>query len=107
MPKNDFTFIKIQFILICFFSNRYEGNSNDASALSKMVDGADGGPKSLEYTVLVAWVTAELKVLLELEEHVNPITASEDHASFCMEVSAFLKEMGKKYLNISTLCVFL
>ena len=74
---------------------RYEGDINDENSLNEAVDGSNGGPRNTSYTKLVAWVTGELKVLCQLEEEVNSIASSEDHSSFLMEVSAFLKEMGK------------
>ncbi|XP_018015523.1 protein FAM98B isoform X2 [Hyalella azteca] len=72
----------------------YEEPLADNTALSKLIDGNDGGPKCPAFTKLVAWATGELRVLLQLEEHVNATAGPDDHASFCMEVSAFLKEMG-------------
>jgi hypothetical protein len=55
----------------------------------------DGGPKSLEYTGLVEWLSKELKTFCKLDEHVNAISSSEDSSSFLLELSSFLKELGK------------
>ena len=71
-----------------------------------MVNGSDGGPKNSSYTALVSWVTSELKELLQLEEQVNAITDAADQASFCMEVSAFLKELGQMLLLFSEIFLF-
>ena len=70
-----------------------------------MVEGPNSGPKNVEYTKLVAWVSKELQVLLQLEEGINATTSPDDHSSFCMEVSSFLKEMGE--LHIITLSAVL
>lgn len=53
------------------------------------------GPKSIEYSRLVEWLSKELKFLCSLDEHVNAIISSEDSSSFLLEVSSFLKELGK------------
>lgn len=55
----------------------------------------DGGPKSVEYTGLVEWLSKELKTLCKLDEHVNAISSAEDSSSFLLELSSFLKELGK------------
>jgi len=62
--------------------------------LVKIVEDANSNCDSLEFTALVAWTTKELKDLLQLEECVNKTASSVDFSSFCMEVSAFLKELG-------------
>lgn len=55
----------------------------------------DGGPKSVEYTGLVEWLSKELKALCKLDEHVNAVSSAEDSSSFLLELSCFLKELGK------------
>ncbi|XP_039278746.1 protein FAM98A [Nilaparvata lugens] len=55
------------------------------------------GPKSVTYTKLVEWLSKELQVLCNLDEHVNQITSPEDSSSFLLEVSSFLKEIGCQY----------
>ena len=76
----------------CFF--RYEGEIKDEETLLSAVDGPNGGARNVSYTKLVAWISGELKVLCQLDEEVTATTSSEDHSSFLMEVSAFLKEIG-------------
>lgn len=56
----------------------------------------EGGPKNVEYTQLVNFLTNEIRTLLGIDEEVNPITAPEDSAAFIMEVTSFLKELSKK-----------
>jgi hypothetical protein len=55
----------------------------------------DDGPKSVEYTGLVEWLSKELKILCKLDEHVNAVSSAEDSSSFLLELSSFLKELGK------------
>ena len=55
----------------------------------------DGGPKSVEYTGLVEWLSKELQTLCKLDEHVNAVSSAEDSSSFLLELSSFLKELGK------------
>ncbi|RZF34699.1 hypothetical protein LSTR_LSTR002781 [Laodelphax striatellus] len=55
------------------------------------------GSKSVTYTKLVEWLSKELQVLCNLDEHVNQITCPEDSSSFLLEVSSFLKEVGCQY----------
>lgn len=67
----------------------------------------DGGPKSVEYTGLVEWLSKELKILCKLDEHVNAVTSAEDSSSFLLELSSFLKELGKctkKLYRVVLLC---
>ena len=85
---------------------RYEGNCATNEDLDAMVVGGAGGPNCPAFTSLVAWLSAELRVLLELEEQVNAITSADDQASFCMEVSAFLKEMSQFKTFISHISIF-
>lgn len=49
----------------------------------------------MAYTQLVEWLSKELKVLCSLDEYVNQITGPEDSSSFLLELSSFLKELGK------------
>lgn len=80
--------------LFSFNPNRYTGELSEEAGLKKAVDGQDGGAKCPGYTGLVAWVTGELRVLANLEEMVNATSAPDEHSSFLMEVSSFLKELG-------------
>lgn len=56
----------------------------------------EGGPKNIEYTQLVNFLTNEIRTLLGIDEEVNPITAPEDSAAFIMEVTSFLRELSRK-----------
>jgi hypothetical protein len=49
----------------------------------------------VEYTGLVEWLSKELKTLCKLDEHVNAVSSAEDSSSFLLELSSFLKELGK------------
>lgn len=40
-------------------------------------------------------MTGELRVLANLEEMVNATQSADEHSSFLMEVSSFLKEIGE------------
>ncbi|VEN54600.1 unnamed protein product [Callosobruchus maculatus] len=57
----------------------------------------EGGPKSVEYTTLVNYLTNEIRTLLEMDEEVNAIKAPEDAVAFIMEVTSFLKELNCPY----------
>ncbi|XP_057657956.1 protein FAM98B isoform X1 [Diorhabda carinulata] len=57
----------------------------------------EGGPKSIEYTELVHFLTNEIRTLQGIDEEVNPISAPEDAVAFIMEVTSFLKELGCPY----------
>ncbi|CAH2018143.1 unnamed protein product [Acanthoscelides obtectus] len=57
----------------------------------------EGGPKSVEYTKLVNYLTNEIRTLLEIDEEVNTINAPEDAVAFIMEVTSFLKELNCPY----------
>lgn len=74
----------------CFTYYRYE-NINAEQLESAVAE----GPKSVEYTKLVDFLSKELKTLCSLDEHVNAIHGPEDSSSFLLEVSSFLKELGK------------
>ncbi|XP_071450328.1 protein FAM98B [Hetaerina americana] len=76
----------------------YTGPMLEDGALEKAVE---GGPKSIEYTELVSWLSNELKTLCKLEEHINAITSPEDSSSFVMEVSSFLKELGCPHKSLT------
>ncbi|XP_046399941.1 uncharacterized protein LOC124166455 [Ischnura elegans] len=76
----------------------YTGPMLEDGALEKAIE---GGPKSIEYTELVSWLSNELKTLCNLEEHVNAITSPDDSSSFIMEVSSFLKELGCPHKSLT------
>ncbi|XP_067011250.1 protein FAM98B [Anabrus simplex] len=77
----------------------YTGPLLDEGCLEKAVE---GGPKSVEFTGLVEWISKELKSLCQLEEHVNAISTAEDSSAFLLELSSFLKELGCVYSCLTT-----
>ncbi|XP_069994779.1 protein FAM98A isoform X47 [Penaeus vannamei] len=79
----------------------YDGDISNETTLRAAVEGSEGGPKSVSYTKLVAWITSELRVLAKLEEMVNATTSPEEHSSFLMELSAFLKELGCPHTQLT------
>lgn len=54
----------------------------------------EGGPKNVEYTHLINFLTSEIRTLLSIDEEVNPINSPEDSAAFIMEITSFLKELS-------------
>lgn len=54
----------------------------------------EGGPKNIEYTKLVNFLTNEIRTLSGIDEEVNEISTPEDSVSFIMEVTSFLKELS-------------
>ncbi|CAL4109451.1 unnamed protein product, partial [Meganyctiphanes norvegica] len=79
----------------------FDGEINDEESLLAAVDGSDGGPRNINYTAVIAWVAGELRVLAGLEENVSAITNPDDHSSFLMELSSFLKEIGCPYKTLT------
>ncbi|XP_076306062.1 protein FAM98A isoform X1 [Tachypleus tridentatus] len=75
----------------------YSGPLLESDNLQKAIE---GGPKSIEFTQVVAWLSNELNILSRLEEHVNAITDPEDASSFMLELSALLKEIGCPYQSM-------
>lgn len=55
----------------------------------------ENSAKSSEFRKAVVWLAAELKALCKLDEEVNDVASSDDAASFLLELSSFLKEIGK------------
>lgn len=49
------------------------------------------------------WLSKELQYFCKLDEHVNAISSPDDIPSFLLEVSSFLKELGKfsQYLSFN------
>uniref|UniRef100_A0A6P7FR81 Protein FAM98B isoform X1 n=1 Tax=Diabrotica virgifera virgifera TaxID=50390 RepID=A0A6P7FR81_DIAVI len=60
----------------------------------------ESGPKSLEYTELVNFLTNEIRTLEDIDEEVNAITSPEDAVAFIMEVTSFLKELNCPYKSL-------
>lgn len=72
----------------------YEGPILEEGGLSRALEGTT---KSPEFRKAVVWLAAELKTLCKLDEQVNDISSVEDAASFLLELSSFLKEIGCQY----------
>lgn len=75
----------------------YTGKLTAESDLKKAIE---IGPKSIEFTELIAWLAKEIQTLLELESRVNAVTDSDDSSSFLLEVSSFLKELSCPYQSL-------
>lgn len=60
------------------------------------------GPKSIEFTSLVSWITSHIGAFGNIDETVQPTTAPEDANSFLMELSTFLKELGCTNKKLTT-----
>lgn len=73
-----------------FVFDRY--SDFDEITLEKAIQ---GGAKSVDYTKVVEWLTKELQYLLSLDEHVMATSSPDDSSAFQMELSSFLKEIGK------------
>lgn len=54
----------------------------------------ESSTKSPEFVKAVVWLASELKALCKLDEQINDFSSSEDAASFLLELSSFLKEIG-------------
>lgn len=74
------------------FHFRYTGPLLDEKCLQKALE---GGAKSPEYTQLVEWICKELKSLCNLDETVNAVSTEDEASNFLIEISSFLKELGK------------
>lgn len=61
---------------------------------NKFKEALKRGPKSPEYTKLVAWLTDEIVVLNDMDETIHAIASPDDSSSFLLELSCFLKELG-------------
>ncbi|XP_051158343.1 protein FAM98A [Leptopilina boulardi] len=60
----------------------------------KFSEAVDIGPKSVQFTELVAWLAEKIVLLSKLDESVHPTTSPDDASSFLLELSSFLKEIG-------------
>ncbi|XP_018578218.1 protein FAM98B isoform X2 [Anoplophora glabripennis] len=61
----------------------------------------EGGPKNVEYTKLVNFLTNEIRTLLGIDEEVNEISFPEDSVAFVMEITSFLKELNCPYTSLT------
>ncbi|XP_054000222.1 protein FAM98B isoform X2 [Hylaeus anthracinus] len=69
----------------------YNGELTDPN---KFTAALKQGPKSPQFTKLVAWLTNEIAILYEMDETVHPTMSPEDSSSFLLELNCFLKELG-------------
>ena len=74
--------------IVCF---RYTGPSLN---YEKFCQALEIGPKSVEFTGLIAWIAEQIALLSKLDESVHPTTSPDDASSFLLELSSFLKELG-------------
>ncbi|XP_043281580.1 protein FAM98A [Venturia canescens] len=70
------------------------GYDGPALTPEKLSDALDKGPKSVDFSSLVAWLADQLVLFGELDERVHATTSPEDASSFLLELSLFLKELG-------------
>lgn len=61
---------------------------------AKFCEAVDIGPKSVEFTGLIAWIAEKIVLLSKLDESIHPTTSPDDASSFLLELSSFLKEIG-------------
>lgn len=54
----------------------------------------DGGVDSTDYTSLVSWISEQLVNFGDVEECVHPVNSPQDIATFHLELSFLLKELG-------------
>lgn len=77
----------------------YQGPLLQANKLS---DALELGPKSTEYTSLVAWLASQIGTFINIDETINPTHSPDDASSFLLELSCFLKEIGCINQNLTT-----
>lgn len=75
----------------CFVFLRYQGDCLDAAGIDAAIQ---EGPNSKRFRALVAWITNELTVLLDLGEQIQPDSSVNE---FSLELSSFLKELPCPY----------
>lgn len=61
---------------------------------NKFKEAVKQGPKSPEFTKLVAWLADEIAILNDIDETIHAIMSPDDSSSFLLELSCFLKELG-------------
>lgn len=74
-----------------FVLRRYNG---ELAKPNKYLEAVKQGPKSPDFTRLVAWLADEIAILNEMDETVRAIESPDDSSSFLLELSCFLKELG-------------
>ncbi|XP_078041931.1 protein FAM98A [Augochlora pura] len=70
------------------------GYNGELTESNKFMEALKLGPKSPEFTKLVAWLADEITILNEMDETVHAIASADDSSSFLLELSCFLKELG-------------
>ncbi|KAK2585215.1 hypothetical protein KPH14_009920 [Odynerus spinipes] len=70
--------------------------------VDKLSHALELGPKSTEYTGLVAWFAEQIGTFINIDETIHPTHTSDDASSFLLELSCFLKEIGCVNQNLTT-----
>lgn len=52
------------------------------------------GPKSMDFTQLVSWLTNQIGSFSGIDESVQPTSSPDDSSHFLLELSTYLKELG-------------
>ena len=73
----------------------YEGSIKHSDDLTKALE---VGVRSIDYTQLVSWMSTELYQICGLEEQIHPVESEENINSFMLELSSFLKELGRLHI---------
>lgn len=66
-----------------------------------LMNAVSGGPKNVDYTEVVNYLTNELRELCCIDECVNPIKNPEDSSHFLLELSSFLRELQCPFHNLT------
>ncbi|XP_063995651.1 protein FAM98A [Diachasmimorpha longicaudata] len=78
-------------LLRCLRIIGYEG---PLVCVNRFHEALERGPKSTDFTTLVAWLSEQLSIFGNFEERVHPTAGPEDSSSFLLELNTFLKELG-------------
>ncbi|XP_035728620.1 protein FAM98B-like isoform X2 [Vespa mandarinia] len=77
----------------------YQGSLLQVDKMSKALE---LGPKSVDYTGLIAWLAEQIGTFINIDETINPTQTPDDASSFLLELSCFLKEIGCVNQNLTT-----
>lgn len=66
-----------------------------------IINAITGGPKNVEYTKLISFLSNELRSICNIDEHVNAINSPEDSSTFLLELSSFLKELQCPFVSLT------
>ncbi|KAF7381887.1 hypothetical protein HZH68_015760 [Vespula germanica] len=77
----------------------YQGSLLQVDKMSKALE---LGPKSTDYTGLIAWLAEQIGMFIDIDEKINPTNTPDDASSFLLELSCFLKEIGCVNQNLTT-----